>query len=950
MTDIPIQIQFVKSLHNLKPSRIIVVKPDNATEFQLYVTDKSGIPFPIKDDTATGTIANIINTDGNISISGGAIKTINLSASILSVINSALQSGDNISLLTNDAGYINHADLSATHNAINVIVNSDVGADAIINLANGVTAGVTEDNFTSAEKNKLLNIQSGAQVNVLETISSTGGTIQVGANISKNINLEVSQATETQLGGGQISTQVTIEDNTTANDTSIVTPKKWWQGFNKATTLAWTWIQKQTFTAAIRLNSTTASTVPYIDVNKDVVSSSVNPTELGHLSGVTSSIQTQLNGKEPTITPSGNITDFWAGNKTWRNLATDVRNVILTGLSFVSSRITASDTILSAFGKLQRQTTELQSTRFISGSGVTINGVDNTKFDIQVVGMIVDPITFIETPINVNLISQTVTHIASQVESYVWIDNSGVVIQSLTPPNPINLDYIVGYWVLVHSNLTNLNVINSFPYYAEGVTIKLTQILSFLGFRKFKDTNIISAGTTGTRLTHTGGNVLKAGIGNTTKRPILNLSGATDTTLRMRNRNGVEGADTQNIDTTNIDIGGVTTSLSNPNRFGAHKVWKFASSLIRVQRGQYEYTNIDAAKTGIKIDAYVDEGNCARNGIHIGWIIFKRGTSWGTGGTGTNGVDYLFIDEIQSASAGTSAVTMQGTYDNSSQPQLTTSTIKGAVQFQGGTGVDSDRIFEGKNNTGAITSWIAADGTSSFRASTSEILQRFTGDEYSVQVYASGISLYGMVTPTTVGSPSFITATYSGTYVNNPIAFSNHRISQTGTGAGSSAEFYEATQKLVANELGFVFHGKSAFTWSSGTADYTGLTGSNAATGNVNPSTLLDSILFGADDTDTNLQFMHNDGSGTATKHDMGSNFALQLHNAYSFMIWNLYGGNTVNIWLRNLRNGEIFQTSVNTDLPASTVGLAPHLWTGNRATVNNVAKKFTYYKIQRQY
>lgn len=41
----------------------------------------------------------------------------------------------------------------------------------------------------------------------------------------------------------------------------------------------------------------TASTVPYLDASKNLISSAVTPTELGYLSGVTSAIQTQLNAK-----------------------------------------------------------------------------------------------------------------------------------------------------------------------------------------------------------------------------------------------------------------------------------------------------------------------------------------------------------------------------------------------------------------------------------------------------------------------------------------------------------------------------------------------------------------------------------------------------------------------------------------------------------------------------
>lgn len=46
--------------------------------------------------------------------------------------------------------------------------------------------------------------------------------------------------------------------------------------------------------------SLTANTVPYANASKKLISSAVTPTELGYVSGVTSAIQTQINGKQPT--------------------------------------------------------------------------------------------------------------------------------------------------------------------------------------------------------------------------------------------------------------------------------------------------------------------------------------------------------------------------------------------------------------------------------------------------------------------------------------------------------------------------------------------------------------------------------------------------------------------------------------------------------------------------
>ncbi len=54
--------------------------------------------------------------------------------------------------------------------------------------------------------------------------------------------------------------------------------------------------------AAVRFNALTASTVPYLNASKNLVSSAVTPTELGYVSGVTSAIQTQINTKQGTLT------------------------------------------------------------------------------------------------------------------------------------------------------------------------------------------------------------------------------------------------------------------------------------------------------------------------------------------------------------------------------------------------------------------------------------------------------------------------------------------------------------------------------------------------------------------------------------------------------------------------------------------------------------------------
>lgn len=83
-------------------------------------------------------------------VSGTNIKTINGTT--------VLGSGD----ITISAGATN---LTTTQSATNVVVNSDTGTDATIPLGNGTNAGVSLNDYTTAEKNKLSGIATGATAN-----------------------------------------------------------------------------------------------------------------------------------------------------------------------------------------------------------------------------------------------------------------------------------------------------------------------------------------------------------------------------------------------------------------------------------------------------------------------------------------------------------------------------------------------------------------------------------------------------------------------------------------------------------------------------------------------------------------------------------------------------------------------------------------------------------------
>lgn len=79
---------------------------------------------------------------------------------------------------------------------------------------------------------------------------------------------------------------------------------------------------------------------------------SANTSAIDTKADATSTLQA-INSKEPTIS-TGTASQYWRGDKTWRDFATDVRGVVLTGLSTATSTaILATDTVIVGLGKAQ---------------------------------------------------------------------------------------------------------------------------------------------------------------------------------------------------------------------------------------------------------------------------------------------------------------------------------------------------------------------------------------------------------------------------------------------------------------------------------------------------------------------------------------------------------------------------------------------------------------------
>ena len=85
-----------------------------------------------------------------------------------------------------------------------------------------------------------------------------------------------------------------------------------------------------------------------------------------------------LAGKEPSIV-AGTAAQMWLGNKSWASVLSQVQGTLLTGLSLVTgTAITATDTVLSSLGKLQKQITDAATNLAGNVRGTVLTGLSLT--------------------------------------------------------------------------------------------------------------------------------------------------------------------------------------------------------------------------------------------------------------------------------------------------------------------------------------------------------------------------------------------------------------------------------------------------------------------------------------------------------------------------------------------------------------------------------------------
>ena len=195
---------------------------------------------------------------------------------------------------------------------------------------------------------------------------------------------------------------------------------------------------------------------------------------------------------------------------------------------------------------------------------------------------------------------------------------------------------------------------------------------------------------------------------------------------------------------------------------------------------------------------------------------------------------------------------------------------------------------------------------------------------------------------TTVDTTSGLTVTPTGTPTARAVATTSYATRNIRLGITASVTTTGRYSGVRGSALlwyvtgGFLYTGEFNISDTStavGTHNFWGLASSTSDlvigdVGNSQPSALLNIIAFANDSGDANLQIMHNDASGTATKTDLGASFpsnrtaGAAITTIYSCYLYNAPNSSNVIYRIVNKETGAVAQGTLSTNLPASTVGL----------------------------
>jgi hypothetical protein len=205
---------------------------------------------------------------------------------------------------------------------------------------------------------------------------------------------------------------------------------------------------------------------------------------------------------------------------------------------------------------------------------------------------------------------------------------------------------------------------------------------------------------------------------------------------------------------------------------------------------------------------------------------------------------------------------------------------------------------------------------------------------------------------TTVLSENIAVGTLQGTATAVAVSTTSMQTKKTrlkigvSTPAANGVCGYRSTNAFNIIDMGWRFcvgFGVSDTSLNTGARQFYGMTSATTLLGissTVTVDSLTNIVGVGSDALDTNLQIFHNDGTGTATKIDLGSNFLANRTGSaatdfFVFELYNPFNSMTVYYKVTSLENNVTIEGSITTNLPSDTTPITMQAVRTSGATSN---------------
>ena len=411
------------------------------------------------------------------------------------------------------------------------------------------------------------------------------------------------------------------------------------------------------------------------------------------------------------------------------------------------------------------------STGTRSGGFMTVNGGDNSKFDISAgSGTIMDNFTDANTPLLTEVVWDTITGVTltsltGSQGTYIFINSSGGTLQFplQTPPQQSDKRDNIFLGIIGHASNTVINSVFNTPIQVVSPINQLEDLTSSIGPFS-KNGNRVSNITGTLELQKSSGNsfVFGGNLSNNNKVPSNIESGVlSGSTLVYAKGTAVLGPSGTTVDVQNYDSNGLGTISSIPGaNYVATRIWHApVNNVLVFQYAQFSYATQSLARDSFPNENYTSPPGLDVNAYLVAVLIYKKGD-----GDLDNALVIPQGKFAGTGGGGTSPDTLQSVYDNSiPNPEILTDATNGSVDFRVGSGSDSDNLIRFQQNDGTVNAFITGEGNSSFNNISGTTLQlntvalNPTGTDILVRNSTTGVVDYRPVSGITPDLNTFVT-------------------------------------------------------------------------------------------------------------------------------------------------------------------------------------------------